>query len=99
VFSILTHNPPNSIARISLPLLTTLEILNRTDNLDGDTVATMVESLYSHLGEDNHPFPRLAFMTFGLEGLAFDPDVEARLEIFSSLGFLHDLSRRVRLVS
>jgi hypothetical protein len=86
---------------VQLPHLTTLEIHPITDGLSGNIVATMAESLATHVGEPNTASPLLRrlclyrghpyFVNF--PRATFDDDVERRIAAVCATGFLVDRYR------
>ncbi|KAJ7475054.1 hypothetical protein FB451DRAFT_1397925 [Mycena latifolia] len=84
-----TYNPSTKCTEVVLPLLESLRLRDSTDELDGDIVAGMTESLWQT--SNTHPpiFPFLERIHLGLEG-RFSDDVEARLDKICSVGFLVD---------
>ncbi|KAJ7467537.1 hypothetical protein FB451DRAFT_394269 [Mycena latifolia] len=87
---------------VQLPHLTTLEIHPITDALEGNTVATMAESLATHVGEPYTAFPLLRRLCLyrghpqfvNYPRATFADDVERRLAAVCATGFLVDCYRR-----
>ncbi|KAJ7723631.1 hypothetical protein DFH07DRAFT_277494 [Mycena maculata] len=84
-----THHP-HSQAPFALPHLHTLKLRNITDELDGNRVVDMVESLRTHYGCTAAPFPAIKSVELYLDGSKFAPAIEERLEALCTTGFLMD---------
>ncbi|KAF7354407.1 hypothetical protein MVEN_01129700 [Mycena venus] len=89
LFRLFTYKP-GSQAPLLLPHLRTLKLHKITDNLDGDVLVNMVDSLRNYAGDLNAPFPAIQSVEIFLEGKQLAPAIESRLATIRSSGFLID---------
>ncbi|KAJ7501043.1 hypothetical protein B0H11DRAFT_753727 [Mycena galericulata] len=78
----------------TLKSLTKLELHELADDLDGDLVADMAESLWRHVGDLNAPFPAIQLVKVHLDGRRFPSAVEERLATVCPPSFLIDVVDR-----
>jgi hypothetical protein len=92
-----TFDPRSTSHLLALPRLRTLSVLEFTDQFEGTSVASMVESLCRHSGRPNSAFPVLEAVHLRLYGLRFDSDIESRLAVACSTGLVIDHQAHLRV--
>ncbi|KAJ7912091.1 hypothetical protein B0H13DRAFT_555228 [Mycena leptocephala] len=85
-----TFDPRSTSHLLALPRLRTLSVLGFTDQFEGTSVASMVESLCRYSGRPNSAFPVLEVVHLWLYGDKFDSDIERRLAAACNTGLISD---------
>jgi hypothetical protein len=79
---------PRPVLRLSR--LTSLSVIDFSDEVDAASLVEMAESLSRHRGRSGNPFPALKVVCLSLTGRKFESNIEDRLAAACRTGFIID---------